>query len=368
MKNLDVIFEGLKSTWFPTKEDKAWKQWVDFRNREENDLIGLLTADVKEGFKRRALFLLLVPSSDFNSIYWKNEVGKFYKGPEFLHSLSPSLLGYVAELVSEFCRTLSPMHCERPKNIVSGGGDIRIFMQVPDKFHDALSFYNNCILELLPLLSIEQGEKIFSLFRLMDISSYSGMEDESGYNPFSWLLSAKDIDEKWKKMADVEMRKIVQNELSGKVKSREEWENALSCYASVVQSQIFSGPNYSVAMFAEQMEFIVDNCKSRMQPINDWHVAKIFNILAADNYKDLRYKIAKFVVFERQGKHSEFSVYNEETLQAATQMITEFGDNDSELADKLTQLITINEEKQTDNAAKLLKKQQAEEKLLSQMK
>lgn len=368
MKNLGVIFDGLKSTWFPTKEDKIWKQWVDFQNREENDLIGLLTADVKEGFKRRALFLLLVPSSDFNSIYWKNEVGKFYKGSEFLLSLSPSLLSYVTELVFEFCSILGPIHCDRPKNTVSGGGGIRIFMQVPDKFHDALNFYNSCILTLLPLLPVEQGEKIFSAFRLLDVSSYSNMEDESGYNPFSWLLSAKDIDEKWKKMADIEMREIIQKELSGKSKPREEWEGALGCYASVIQSQIFSGPNYSVDMFAGQMEFIVDNCQSRRQPINDWHVAKIFNILAADVYKDLRYKIAKSVVFERQGNHSEFAVYNEATLQAANQMIKEFGDSDSNLADKLTQLIIISQEKQTDNAAERSRKQQAEENLLSQMK
>ena len=58
MKNLQAFIQGLKAKFFPTEEDKAWKQWIDFKKRETRDLIELLSSDVRDNFKKRALFLL----------------------------------------------------------------------------------------------------------------------------------------------------------------------------------------------------------------------------------------------------------------------------------------------------------------------
>lgn len=369
MKKLMVFIQNLKSTWFPTKEDTIWKQWVDFKGeRGDGDLVGLLSSSVRDSFKKRALFLLLVPSAELNPIYWKGEVGKFHKWSGFLKSLkslSPDLLNYATELITKFCVTLGPVHCDRPTNIVSGGDGIKIFMQVPDKFHAALSFYNSCLLTLLGALPVKQGEEVFPLFRLLDISVYDNMEDCSGYGPLQSLLSAKWVNEIFKIKADDEMRKIIQNEISGKAKPRAEWEGALRCYAEVIQNQINSELSYSVDLFARQISFIIDNCQPGDQLIKDWKIVKIFSILSDDGYKDLRYKIAKSVVL---GGQRGFSIYNEETVQAADMILTEFGHQDPALASKLILLIDTHKEKQAEEVKQQLLAQEAEDELMAQMK
>ncbi len=164
MKSLRVFIEELRSKWFPTGEDIAWKRWVDHERRETRDLIKLLSTDVRDNFKRRAIFLLVVPSADLNPIYWKKDVGRFYFGPDFLKTLTPDLLVYVADIITEFSAILKPLHCDRPKNIVQGGGGITVHMSIPDKYHDALRFYNNCILTLLTMLPVEKGMEFAAIF------------------------------------------------------------------------------------------------------------------------------------------------------------------------------------------------------------
>jgi hypothetical protein len=367
MKSLTVFIEQLRSKWFPTSDDKAWEQWVNYKRRETRDLIDLLSSDVRDGFKRRAMFLLLVPSSDFNPIFWKEDIGKFYGGVDFLQKLTPELLGYAADLIAEFSAVLKPIHREKPKNVVEGGGGITVYMQVPDRYHDALHFYNNCILSLLVLLPSEQGEKLFPLFSLNDISTFYNMDDTSGYNPFRGLMSMKGVDEKWKWAADEAMRQIIRDELSGKTVPREEWENAFRCYSELVQMQCY-GLEYPIELFAGQVQFLMDNRASAALTINSWNVITIFNLLSSDRYQSLRHQIARFVVAEDKGESSKFSVYNDQTRQAADWMLEEFGDIDQELAGKLQELIKEGEQKQAENLTIVTEAKSTEEAILSAMR
>lgn len=366
MKSLTVFIEQLRSKWFPTSDDKTWEQWVNYKRRETNDLIGLLSSDVRDGFKRRALFLLLVPSSDFSPIFWKEDLGKFYGGTDFLKALTPELLGYAADLIAEFSTVLKPAHCEKPKNVVEGGGAITVYMQVPDKYHYALHFYNECILVLLTLLPAEQGERLFPLFSLNDISTFWNMDDASGYNPFKRLMSMKGMEEKWKQAADKAMQQIIRDELSGKTAPREKWENALSCYSDLVQTQCF-GLQYPLELFAGQMRFLMDNRMSG-PTISPWSVISIFTLLVDDRYRELRHQIARFVVLEDRGEFSKFSVYNEKTSLAADWMLSEFGDTDPELVSKVRELIKEGERKQAENLAHATQAKNTEEAVLSAMK
>lgn len=369
MKNLKVLVQELRSKWFPTEEDKTWKQWVDYKRRESGDLIKLLASDVRDSFKKRALFLLLVPSADFNPIYWTQEVGKFYHRLDLLNTLSLDLLVYVAEVVTKFCELLRPMFWDRPENVVEGGGGLMVFMQIPDKYHDALCFYNNCILSLLILLPTEQAEKIFPLLSLRDISTYSNMENESGYTPFKHLLYSERIDEKWKKAADAAMRQIILSETSGDTRPREKWENALRCYANIVQSQLYGDKLIlPVEFFADQIQFIMDNRQQDSGLIENWDVIKIFHLLPGDVYKDLRHTISRYAVLEEKGEYSGYTVYSGETLDAANQMLDEFGDSDPELVAKLEALIEEGEEKQTQSAAYQATQKETEAGILAQMK
>ena len=353
--NIKIIIQRLKSRWFPTEEDKIWKEWVDYKEREPKNLIELLNFNVRDGFKKRAIFLLLVPSAEFNPIYWKKEIGNFYHQNDFLKTLTPDLLSYAISLIVQFCTTFRPMHSEKPNNYAEGGGGITIFYSVSDKYHDALYFYNSCILTLLTIAPKERCERIFQLFSLQDVSSYWNMEDASGYNPFHNLLHS-DIDELWKIKADAQMRQIITNELTGKTKPREDWEDALKCYADIINLCMYSEkPNYSTEMFADQIDFLVSEDHYGKKLISDWHVAKILKILSGDNYKELRHRITKFMVL---GNEKKFSVWSNETLEGAEMMLTEFN-QDREIAEMLQPAIedyknrSAASEQQKTNAGKI---------------
>lgn len=359
-----IIIEKLQRKWFPSEDDKAWKQWVDYKKRETKDLIELLTSDVRDSLKRRVIFLLLVPSAEFNPIYWTEEVGKFYHKFDFLKTLAPDLLAYTTDLVVEFYTMLKPMHHDKPENFAQGGGGITVFWSVPDKYHDALYNYNNCILQLLTILPEVECERIFPLFSLRDISTYWDLEDASGYNPFQSLLYS-DVNEKWKKQADAIMRQIIIDELSGKTKPREEWENALKCYAYIITLQLYGEKlPYSVDLFADQIQFLVSEKNYGEELINCWNVVKIFHILSADTYKEIRYKVAKFMVV---GNKSEFSIHSDETLQGAIMMLDELVLED-ELVSRIQSKIEEYNKKSVESENEKITAQNAEDKILSQMK
>ncbi len=360
-----IIIEKLQRKWFPSKDDKVWKQWVDYKKRETKDLIELISSDVRDSFKRRAIFLLVVPSAEFSSIYWTEEVGKFYHKFDFLETLNPDLLAYVTDLIVEFYKMLIPMHCDKPKHYAEGGGGITVFWSVPDKYHDALYYYNDCILRLLYILPEEQCERIFPLFSLRDISTYWNMEDASGYNPFHSLMCSE-VNEKWKKQADAMMRQIIIDELSNKTKPREEWENALKCYSYIITTQFHREKlPYSVDLFADQIQFLVSEKNYGENLINEWYVVKILQILSADIYKEIRHKVAKFMAVGNQGK---FSIYSEETLQGARMMLDEFGQDEKELTQRIQSIIEGYEKRLIESKNKKSLAKNSEDKIMSQMK
>jgi len=365
MKKQQVIIERLRSKWFPNADDKIWKQWVNYKRRETNDLIELLNSDVRDSFKRRVIFLLLVPSPELNPIYWIEEVGKLYHKFDFLKTLSPDLLSYATELIVEFNTMLKPMHCDKPENIVQGGGGITIFMSVPDKYHDALYYYNSCILLLLEILPEEQCERIFPLYSLLDISTYSGMEDASGYNPFQSLLYSN-VEEKWKIKANASMKQIIMDEMAGKTKPREEWEDALKCYGHIINLLLYSEKlPYSTDLLASQIEFLVSEKHYGNELVDGSKVTKIFNFLSAEIYKDIRYQVAKFIFF---GNKKKFWIWSEETLQGANMMLNEFGQGDEKLAQIINSAIEEYEVKSLDSKNKQLSTKNAENKIMSLMK
>lgn len=320
---MSSIIERIKKVFFPSEDDKAWKEWVNFKDRDEKDLVDLISSDVRIEFKRRAIFLLIVPSAKFNVVYWKEKVGKFYYKPDFLVLLSAEELDYAADLIFDFCSELRPVHIEKSKVAVSSGGGVTIYAPVMNEYHDALYFYNNCIIELLPLLPEKKASKIFSYFSLLDISTYFNMERFSGYWPFAILMSSNRIHEKWKRLADMRMRDIIENEICGKTKPREDWERAFPQYVSIFQDMLESC-RYSRELYARQLKFIMERLDQNPK-IDAWKVIRVFECLPGSDYKDLRYLFAKYVLFGANGKDPCFSsIYNQETEDAANFMLKEF--------------------------------------------
>lgn len=367
MKNIRVVVDELKRKWFPTADDKAWQDWVDYKQREWRDLIGLLSSDARESLKRRALYLLFVPSAELNPLYWKEKVGSFYRGPNFLETLTPSLRDYAAELVTGFQAILAPQHHDLSRNVVERHGAITVSMEIPDEHHDALEYYNRCILELLVLLPVEQAEKIFPHYSLQDISTFSNMEDESGYNPFAKLMFAWDVDDRWKRAADTAMRQIVLDEIAGRRQPRVDWENALRCYARTVQSSLYHEQTYMADLFASQTQFIMDNRQSGAILINSWEVGRTLNALAGPAHQELRHRIARMVVLEGD-ENSRMKAYSDESRQTARGLLAEFGGSDAELGDQLKVLIAEGEEDAAKAATQRVQSQLRENEVLAQMR
>ncbi|MDD5433564.1 MAG: hypothetical protein PHE77_02840, partial [Candidatus Pacebacteria bacterium] len=289
-----------------SEDDKPWKAWVDFERREPRDLANLLQMDVKESIKKRAILLLLLPNVDWLPLYWteRENVGKFYQDETFLEKLSPTLLNYAAELIIRFCEVIKPLHCDKPKSVVEGGRGIKVFMQIPDKYHDALYFYNHCILDMLSLLPEAVGERLFALYSLKDISTYYNMEEASGYNPFQILMLRQDLDERWKRKADEAMKKIIFSEVRGETKPRENWEDASTWYGETLGYAIGREKlPYSPEFLIDQIGFLIskDLDGSRVS-VSSYKVIEFLQLLGGDEHKKLRQDFSRFVLSKNHDK------------------------------------------------------------------
>lgn len=332
------------ATHFPRGEDAIWKEWVDDVSRGQwNDLISLLGSDVRDSFKKRAIFLLIVPSSEFSPLYWRRDVRLHSCGERFLDALStisPELLSYCAESVLHFCLELRRNFCDRPKSFVEGvPGGITIFWSVPDEWHDALRAYNELILKLLALLPQEEGEKIFPFYSLRDISVFSNMDDASGYSPFERLLRSKNIAEHWKVRADLAMREIIRREIAGESKPREKWEDALGCYASIVNRFIWDKVSpYPIKLFEGQVRFLAGHHTAEQPLLEGWKLSKLLDILSESDY-EFRHKLVRALVVEyRKEDWRKFSVTSDDEVKVARQLMQEFS-GDKELVARLNAFI-----------------------------
>lgn len=365
VKSFRCFFESLKVKFFPSAEDVTWKKWVDYKDRGLEDLINLLSSDVRCNFKRRALFLLFVPGADFNPLYWKEEVGKFYYKNNLLENIPVDLLDYVADLIIGFITVLLPSNGLRLEDVECGSDGMDRFA-FPGKYHNVLNFYNRCIPYFLKVLPKEKAEKIFPLFSLIDISTFQSLDDSSGYSPFENLLYME-IDEKWKRMADARMRNIINNEANGVTKPREVWEEALGQYARIIQLQLGGNFGHSLEFLADQIQFILNVSRGRGGLISNWNVIVLFNLFSGEKFKKLRHEISRYVLLEECEDFSKFSIYSEETEQAAKKILEEFGD-DQELFEKIKILFLKYEERKNEERAYNDEKNKEEAGILAEMK
>jgi hypothetical protein len=363
---LKIFIGRLRRKFFSSKEDEVWKRWVDFKERKSKDLVEFLSSDVRDNFKRRAVFILLVPSADFNILYWKQKIGKFSENTDFLKVLTSDQLEYVADLIIEFSSVLMPMFTSCP------GMTVR--ESVTEKYTNALNYYNSCILYLLAVLPEEKAKKIFSHYSLIDISTYCSMSDSSGYDPFGNLL-LMEIDEKWKKMADDRMCEIINDEIAGKTTPRVKREEALPQYAGIIQTMLCGKISYSLEFLASQVQFIVDNGQYKAGLFSSYEIIKLFNLFLGDEYKELRHTIARYVLLEESESGSScFTIYSKETQQAVDQILEEFKD-DIKLVEKISDLEEESRRRNVELEVYRVKEQSAEvekkaaeEYILDQMK
>jgi len=295
---------------FSPEDDLTWKEWVDLWSASDWDLFDLVASDRSLNFKKRALFLLMVPSDDLNPLYWIDKVGEFRYPDEmikdFLSDLDEDLLNFAADLVAEFY----------PIKKSEIDGSIKEGKKVEYRHMHVIKFYNNCILKLLCQLSLERCEQIFSLYLIHDIYAIWGGQGD-WFSPLNDLFGSAAF-EKIKELADKQMREIIEDPNI----SDEKRHDTIWNYSSIVVDQ-GKKLTYSIGLYASQMERVV---KYGIYNIKLDNVPDIFKWFAGDVYKDLRTKIALSVASQEDISIEDEDV--EKKLLGAQMILKELCESD----------------------------------------
>lgn len=356
--------------FFSAKNDKAWKDWVDYKNRDHGDLIQLLLSDVHNEFKKRAIVILCAPNKDLHSLYWYDNGGylpiiRDKDFEEVLKALPLELLRFIKNLISMFCEKISLAHNPNESEGVS------IFVSTPGKYHDTLYAYNslnNLIVTMLSLLPQKDGEELFKFFSINDTYSFVNVDNISGYNPLKYLLRNKNVPLFFKQEADQRMKKIVLNELQG-VKPREEWEYAPKHYIKILESTaihlstVKNLSNEHRAFFKDQCNFALEKIPTMMPIIPSSDLQKFFEVFSLDTESEFC-----FAVISKTYNHPNFSISHLNDYNAFNQARKIISQYDKELYQRM-----LSHEKKFKESVILKKikskeELQKERKILSKMK
>jgi hypothetical protein len=348
---ISSLMEYLNRQWILREEDAAWKAWVDFKSRGQEDLIELLSVDVRETFKARALFLLLVPLGRWNTIYWKGELGVFRKSDFFRH-LSPALACLAVSLISTFLDETS--------------ADVDGLSR--HELGAARRYYNDALVDILTALPEEEAMVVFEQYSLNDpVAPWCDAESHSGYKSLRTLFSRDDVDVKWKWLAHERMQRLIMDEVAGKALPPASWEAALPHYADVMQSQLYHqrGLSYPPELFVAQIRLVTDEVYFGQAQIELRNLSKIASILAGNTHKDVRCQLYRFVLL---GNTQTFQIWDESLLRFAKLMLSELGNGDGDLIKRIQLEIDAWDEQAKKIQARQLETNKAEEMILSQMR
>lgn len=313
-----------KSSFFCSETERAWKEWVNFKDREFRDLKGLIEdPEIHAAFKARALLILLTPERRSIPFYWGGDriLGQYSGHTGFSGDLgvkhtflTEDLYAFLAELVEIFYKH------------VLGRRD-------PEKNYSLLKGYNYLVVDLLQFLHDDVAERLFSLFSLNDPTSWWSMDEASGYNPLRYLLLS-DAPEKWKWVAHERMCSIIEREASGQSVPRMEHEAALWRYADFVQSQLFGeGLKYSAKLFSQQIaafvRYMPHDMEGRSHVIMPWHVPTILSLIQSAGEAEI---LVDFAVAMARLPESHRGVYNQDTCCGAEMLLDILKDGYPELS------------------------------------
>ncbi|MDP3697070.1 MAG: hypothetical protein Q8R55_03490 [Candidatus Taylorbacteria bacterium] len=331
--------------------DDTWYNWAKASARSGQELTEIVYGQFQEEYQKRALFLLLIPDTRLALFFgWKNRPPFHFLNHEVnFKKVGAGLRAHAIYWLTEF------IDYARFRSMNSGHREI------------LLDAYNKYILHLLEVLPVEdnQAETVFSYLSLNDPTPWADSEDGSGYNPLYQLWKNPKINERWKKSAEVEMRQIIASELRGDTTPREPYENALKCYARHLRFILDEKEHlpYSKELFADQIRFLISLEVSDQNLFKPWKVPPILNILAGEEYLDLRHKFIRFVLL----RDGNFGVLNEETEKAAKTILHEFVHDNQilpEISDQLRNYRDQNEKMKQESEEEA----KTEEALLSAMR
>lgn len=236
-----LLFSTFKSSnEIQTGQIRLWDEWVRLKKRKEEDLGKLITADVNDVFKARAIAILLTPKEGFAPFTWCDTEPIDYRPYVNINfaRLSPELNEFVLSLFEfnrENAEKIKPSADMPPANI--------------------LHAYNEYILSqlaVLPECGNDMAERLFNCYQ--PYVEYGNQYDY--YKSFELILRAK-IPEKWKKMADDKMRDLINLRQQGLTQPRNDYDKPFLHYMNLITADLLHKLPYSVDLFASQVEFII---------------------------------------------------------------------------------------------------------------
>lgn len=356
MKNLLKILQPITEAITGTPCDKQWNAWLNLKKeREPKDLHELLASSVRGEFKMRAITVLLSPDLKSLPFKWNGEKNSSLRNYLFisfkLNDLSNELFRFTGKLI-----------CENIDYCIKNKKDSEIYK--------SMFVYNRIIIEFLSLLPAEDelAKNLFARYQINDPTEYWNMDDASGYNPFFSIIYNEAVPEKWKVLADKQMRDCILAEAEGRQIPRNDWEIALPCYTQHIQMANYDGKSfYSTELLVSQIDFILGlpNIENYDKEIfSSWQIIYALKILLANDSRDLCHKLSRQAILA--GKNNHFSVFDSNSREAANLMLQEFSD-DTELVDRLNLMISEADIRLTLNDTIKSKESEKASKVLSEM-
>lgn len=333
--------------------NRLWGDWLNLKRQECRDLHALLTANVSDAFKARAISILLAPRIKLAPFAWRDET-----------SLNDYLsLRYKIEIAN-----LSSRLQEFVLELLEINLDVALAPDADDDLRRTLFYYNRFILEALALLADSpKAEQLFNRYQINDPIPFMNMEDASGYTPLYEILVAV-LPEKWKRRADARMRGVIEAEQEGSAEPRRDWEKALPNYVNHIQLCLYQQPfPYSSTLLASQIRFVLNLPNTDGTKLFDsWQVGKFLQVLGMED-AELSHKFARHIVLADHGENGAYAVYNAEGLANAQAMFDEFAGKDAELGHRLKTIIAEGETRVRENQASVQARQSKTEAVLAQM-
>ena len=264
----------------PNGQDGLWRKWAEGKPDEPRLLLDLLKADVDDGFKARALLVLLVPDLHLVApfAYW-GTVNPTYRNYVSLTrvelgELSPTLTRFVGELVRMFVSWLTVEDADR----------------LWDRNASIYDHYERAIQALLPVVGEELGMDLLAWLRIDQLMS------GGTYWPFSRLLLDPAVPQPYKVAAETEVRKHLLAEAQGTDNFYQEVGGLLMWYVAQLAIATSMSPlPYSVDLLADQVAFVT-SFQPRDFGVWTWDVVfRLILILGDSSHAELRKTLLTYV-------------------------------------------------------------------------
>jgi hypothetical protein len=307
----------VKQSNFNSNNDKKWKEWKVEKYKGWKDLLSVINNDEFDlDFKKRAMFILVV--SPFENIVegidnWCGEASQyFYKADFFKKDLNftPELAEYTALLLGKLYVEFAD--CKK--------GNIFLFLP-------------SAMINLLPHLSDENADELFGLFHIGYSLHRCNIYNKLGFIFINIIKFDFDLDIKWKRIVDRDLRNIIYHEFERDMNFMEENTQVINYYVSplahLLSMEKLLESVELLDFYVDQINFIIDITeKYNKCVLHGYNLDLYFEIFSDEKYRDFRYKITRHLVLNKVRK---FKVTNKKTFDILNVAIQQFGEDDEEL-------------------------------------